>query len=76
NPKAPTRRRYDGVAALVIEMCNEAPKTVEQLVAVAAHPGTSQAEIEPILADLTSRRVLYQERGRYFTLAIPEHPYL
>ena len=76
NPKAPTRRRYDGVAALVIEMCNEAPKTVEQLVAVAAQPGTSQAEIEPILADLTSRRVLYQERGRYFTLAIPEHPYL
>jgi hypothetical protein len=63
------------VAALVIEMCNEAPKTVEQLLA-AAHVETSQAELEPILADLTSRRVLYQERGRYFTLAIPEHPYI
>jgi ribosomal peptide maturation radical SAM protein 1 len=77
NPKAPTRQRYDGVAALVIEMCNEAPKSVEQLrVALAAHPDTSQAELEAFLADLTSRRVLYQERGRYFTLAIPEHPYL
>ena len=76
DPKAPTRRRYDGEAALVIEMCNEAPKTVEQLLAAVAHLKTSQAELEPILADLTSRRVLYQERGRYFTLAIPEHPYL
>ncbi len=77
NPKAPTRQRYDGMAALVIEMCNEAPKTVEQLrAALAAHLDTSQAEFEPILADLTSRRVLYQERGKYLTLAIPEHPYL
>ena len=76
NPGAPTRRRYDGEAALVIEMCNEAPKTVEQLLAAVAHLETSQAELEPILADLTSRRVLYQERRRYFTLAIPEHPYL
>jgi ribosomal peptide maturation radical SAM protein 1 len=76
DPKAPTRQRYDGVAALVIEMCNEAPKTAEQLLSALAHLDTSQAQLEPILTDLASRRILYQERGRYFTLAIPEHPYL
>jgi hypothetical protein len=64
------------VAALVIELCNEAPKTAEQLLSALASLDTSQAQLEPILADLTSRRILYQERGRYFTLAIPEHPYL
>jgi hypothetical protein len=76
DPKAPTRQRYDGVAALVIELCNEAPKAAEQLLSALASLDTSQAQLEPILADLTSRRILYQERGRYFTLAIPEHPYL
>jgi len=76
DPKAPTRQRYDGVAALVIEMCNEAPKTAEQLLSALAYLDTSQAQLEPILTDLASRRILYQERGRYFTLAIPEHPYL
>ena len=76
DPKAPTRQRYDGVAALVIEMCNEAPKTAEQLLSTLASLDTSQAQLEPILADLASRRILYQERGRYFTLAVPEHPYL
>lgn len=76
DPKAPTRQRYDGVAALVIEMCNEAPKTAEQLLSTLASLDTSQAQLEPILTDLASRRILYQERGRYFTLAIPEHPYL
>ena len=30
----------------------------------------------PILNDLTAQRVLYEERGKYFTLAIPENPYL
>jgi hypothetical protein len=77
NPSAPVRRRYDGVAALVIELCNEAPKSVDQIVAASPpHIQLSQTELEPVLADLALRRVLYQERGRYFTLAIPEHPYL
>jgi ribosomal peptide maturation radical SAM protein 1 len=77
NPKAPIRRRYDGTAAVVIEVCSEAPKSVEQIrMAVAAEMGGSQDELTSVLANLTSQRVLYEERGRYFTLAIPEHPYL
>jgi ribosomal peptide maturation radical SAM protein 1 len=77
NPKAPTRRRYDGLAALVIEICNEAPKSVDQIrTAVADRIEAGDEALNPALTDLTAKRVLYEERGKYFTLAIPENPYL
>jgi hypothetical protein len=58
-------------------MCNESPRSLDQI--RTALPGESKAgsdELEAAAADLKSRRVLYEERGKYFTLAIPEHPYL
>ncbi len=80
NPKAPTRQRYDGVAARVIELCNEAAKSVEQirvvLDALKKDRSIAEDELTAALATLTSRRILYEERGKYFTLAIPENPYL
>ena len=76
-PKNPTRHRYDGLAAVLIELCNESPKSLDQIcVAVPARSTADRDNLESILADLASRRVLYEERGKYFTLAIPEHPYL
>ena len=77
NPNSPIRRRYEGLAALVIEVCNEAAKSIEQIrTAVAEKPNCDDAILLPILSELTAQRVLYEERGRYFTLAIPENPYL
>ena len=77
NPKQPTRRRYEGLAALVIEICNEAGKSMEQIrIAVADRTHGSDTILKPILDDLTTQRILYEERGKYFTLAIPENPYL
>jgi len=77
NPKAPTRQRYEGLAAWVIEICNESAKSVEQIrSAVAGQTDCSDAILRPVLRELTARRLLYEERGRYFTLAIPENPYL
>ena len=77
NPKTPTRQRYDGLAALVIELCNESAKSAEQILAgVAGRVDASVEALTPVLQDLTARRVLYEERGKYFTLAIPENPYL
>ena len=76
-PKNPTRHRYDGLAAVLIELCNESPKSLDQIrIAVPARSTSDRDNLESILADLASRRVLYEERGKYFTLAIPEHPYL
>ncbi|BFU94782.1 MAG: putative Radical SAM protein [Nitrospira sp.] len=74
-PGSPIRRRYDGLAAQVIEICNEAAKGPEQIQAALAREAGDEP-LAPVLADLTARRILYEERGKYFTLAIPEHPYL
>ncbi|MDX2252189.1 MAG: RiPP maturation radical SAM C-methyltransferase [Nitrospira sp.] len=77
NPQAPTRQRYDGLAASVIEICNEAGKSVEQIhAAVAERMDGSESALVPILNDLASKRILYEERGKYFTLALPENQYL
>lgn len=77
NPKSPTRRRHEGLAALVIEICNEAAKSAEQIrTAVAGKANCDDAILLPTLSELTAQRVLYEERGKYFTLAIPENPYL
>jgi len=77
NPKAPTRHRYDGLGEVVIEICNEAPKSADQIrTALACRTEASADALSPILADLTAKRVLYEEGGKYFALAIPEHPYL
>ena len=80
NPNAPLRRRYDWPAAGIIEVCNEAAKSVDQIRTVLVQrPGKSEnvdAEIDRGLAALTAARILYEERGKYFTLAVPENPYL
>lgn len=80
NPEAPTRQRFDWPEAGVIEACNEAPKSRDQIAALFRETGPDQAwteaQLTEALARLTARRVLYEERGKYFTLAIPENPYL
>lgn len=77
---APTRERFDRPAAFVIESCNEAPKSAEQIrMDALAKPelgGLSHEGLASALAELTAKRILYEERGKYFTLAIPEYPYL
>jgi ribosomal peptide maturation radical SAM protein 1 len=80
NPQAPTRQRFDWPEAGIIEACNEAAKNQDQIVAAFREAGHAQiyseARLAAALASLTQRRVLYEERGKYFTLAIPENPYL
>jgi ribosomal peptide maturation radical SAM protein 1 len=80
NPKAPIRRRYDWPAAGIIEACNEAAKSADQIRTLLANKPDRGApidgEIDQALGVLTVARILYEERGKYFTLAIPENPYL
>lgn len=76
-PTAPVRRRYDGLAALVIELCNETAKSVDQIrTAVTGQIDCSDEVLSPVLHGLSTQRVLYEERGKYFTLALPENQYL
>lgn len=79
NPASPTRERFDRPAAVIIELCNEAPKSKEQILA-AVQAQSSEAigqgsAIDAALDLLTRKGILYEERGKYFTLAIPEHSY-
>jgi hypothetical protein len=80
NPKAPIRRRYDWPAAGIIEVCNETAKSADQIRTLLANlPDRSMnidGEIDQALGVLTAARILYEERGKYFTLAVPENPYL
>ena len=80
NPKAPIRRRFDWPAAEIIEACNETAKSPDQIrTLLASQPhmnGRHDEGIDQALAALTAARILYEERGKYFTLAVPENPYL
>lgn len=77
NPNAPIRRRHEGLAAMVIEICNEAAKSAEQIrTAIVDQTDCSDPLLQSVLDDLTTQRVLYEERQKYLTLAIPENPYL
>ncbi|MFM9906848.1 MAG: RiPP maturation radical SAM C-methyltransferase [Nitrospiraceae bacterium] len=80
DPKAPIRMRYEWPAAAIIEVCSEAPKSVDQIRSLLAQrpekgEGSDQ-EIDQALIAMTDARILYEERGKYFTLAIPENTYL
>ena len=73
---APTRQRYDGLLGFILEHCNEAAKSAEQIGEGAkAHPQVAPEidRLEDALALLRSNRLLYEERGKYFTLALPTH---
>ena len=80
DPQAPTRQRFDWPAAAIIEVCNEAAKSRDQIRALLNEAGSgpvlSDDELNEALNILTSRRILFEERGKYFTLAIPENQYL
>ncbi|MEK7305549.1 MAG: RiPP maturation radical SAM C-methyltransferase [Nitrospirota bacterium] len=80
DPQAPTRQRFDWPAAGIIEACNEAAKSRDQIRAVLREAKRdmtlSDDELNDALGILTSRRILYEEREKYFTLAIPENQFL
>jgi hypothetical protein len=79
DPSAPRRVRYDWPASAMIDVCNEAPKARDVIVQTlrTQHPDKelSDSAVEAALAELTEKHVLYEERGRYFTLAVPEHQF-
>ena len=77
----PISERFDQPAAFIIEFCNEMPRTFEQIrKAVQAEPFQKTFdEISPlkdIVTSLTKKRILHEEKERYFTLALPVNPHL
>ena len=77
---SPTSERFDHPYAFILEFCHEQPKSFEQIrKGLQGLPeGQSDHEIRPLadlLAVLQDKRLVYEERGRYFTLALPVNPH-
>ncbi len=77
--KAPVRKRYEGLHAYLIEYCNEAPRTRELIQqTVKAQPefaSLTDDTIRQALSELVADRILYEEKGKHFTLALPANSY-
>jgi ribosomal peptide maturation radical SAM protein 1 len=76
-PDRPVKQRYDWPHAFIIDFCNDAPKYLGQIrgelndrKAGAVH---DDATVKRALDDLRQKRILYEEKGRYLTLALPEN---
>lgn len=76
----PTRCRYTGLAAHVLDVCNEAPKSVavirERAVQKRLPDADDEQALQQVLDELVSKRLLYTERDKYFSLAIPMNPHV
>jgi ribosomal peptide maturation radical SAM protein 1 len=71
----PVKERYDWPHAFIIDFCNESPKYLDQiresLQSREEGVGFHAQKIEGAIRDLLQKRILYEENGRYFTLALP-----
>jgi len=75
----PTSERFDWPFSFIMEYCNEAPKTLDHIRRAAEEtspPSKSVSDIETAIATLVAKRLLVEDKGRYFTLALPVNPNL
>ena len=75
----PTSERFDWPFSFVIEYCNEVPKTLEQIRRASADDPAAlhtETSIDDAVATLAAKRILVEDKGRYFTLALPVNPHL
>jgi ribosomal peptide maturation radical SAM protein 1 len=71
----PIKERYDWPHAFIVDFCNEAPKYLQQIKdgvkETAQGRGFEVSAMDQAVQDLLRKRLLYEESGRYLTLALP-----
>ncbi len=79
----PLSERFDWPAACIIDYCNEQPRTLNHIRTALQNdlhkPCDENKEIislKDILNTLVTKRILHEEKDRYFTLALPVNPHL
>ena len=72
----PTSKRFDWPASFIIEFCNEIPKTLGQIRRGMLEQGNSGTPFVDAVATLLAKRILFEDKGRHFTLALPVNPNL
>jgi len=73
----PTSERFDWPFSVIIENGNETPKTLDQIRRAATESPShldSAPSIDTAVSTLVSKRLLVEDKGRYFTLALPANP--
>ncbi len=80
-PTTPTSERFDWPAAFIIDYCNEQPRTFEHIRKASQNVMRKNTEDSIIslrdeVATLVSKRIVHEEKDRYFTLALPVNPHL
>jgi len=69
----PNKNRFEGVPAWIIVFCNESPKTMDQIKKHAQGLGAEEAAAEQEVLQLEKMGILYGEKGKYLTLALPHN---
>ena len=77
----PQSERLNWPASLLIELCNETPKSLEQLrrailEQVPPEGSDPTVSLDLVLKSLVDKRIVLEDKGRYFTLALPVNPHL
>ena len=69
----PNKNRFEGAPAWIIVFCNESPKTMDQIKKHAQGLGAEEAAAEQEVLQLEKMGILYGEKGKYLTLALPHN---
>jgi ribosomal peptide maturation radical SAM protein 1 len=69
---APVAERFEWPEAGIIDTCNEQPKSRAQVTeALASRETAAENRVTQAIEGLIRKRILYEQKGKYFTLALP-----
>ena len=69
----PVKNSFEGTPAWIIVFCNESPKTIGQIEKHVQELGVAETEVEKEILKLEKMGILYGEKGKYLTLALPHN---
>ena len=67
----PNKNRFEGAPAWIIVFCNESPKTMDQIKKHVQGLGAAAAAAEQGVLQLEKMGILFGDKGKYLTLALP-----
>jgi predicted transcriptional regulator len=67
------KNSFEGPPAWIIVFCNESPKTIDQIKKHIEEFGVAETEAEKEILQLEKMGILYGEKGKYLTLALPHN---
>ena len=69
----PNKNRFEGAPAWIIVFCNESPKNMDQIKKHVEGLGAEEGAAEKGVLQLEKMGILYGEKGKYLTLALPHN---